>query len=379
MKLENMPLRVLFVTPDLFGPPGGIARFSRLCCQALTEASFIESVDIVALNDIELQNEHCALESKKVRYYAMSANKRRFLQQLWQLWFARRHYHLLFTTHVNLTAALWPLQLIQLRNSALVAVAHGIDVWDRLSWLRRTALRNASQILAVSQVTQSRMEQANGIRKKRVRILYNCLDPNLASPTVVKQSSTTALSSLKSPSILTVSRLSIHDRYKGHAQILQALAQIEQQVPPIQYYVVGEGELKAKLQELSRTLGISTTVHFLGQVDEATLQRLYQHADLFVMPSRGEGFGLVYLEAMACGTPVIAGNQDAAVEVVEHGETGLLVDPDNVTELAQSILQLLTNNDLRKKMGEAGCQVAMTKFSYERFRETLFTYLQELL
>ena len=379
MKFKTMPMRVLFVTPDLFGPPGGIARFSRLCCKALAEAPGVELVDVIALNDRDQRNASCTFDSTKVAYCAGAANKARFMQQLLQLSIAKRDYNVYFATHVNLTTALWPLHQFNHKHSALVAVAHGIDVWSRLPWLRRLALSNASVIFAVSQLTQSRMVQANRIDVEKVRILHNCLDPSLTAISLAGQGTITAPLGLKSPSILTVSRLSLYDRYKGHTQVIQALALVQQQIAPLHYYVVGEGELKVELQQLCQKLGVATSVHFLGQVDELTLKMLYQHADLFVMPSRGEGFGLVFLEAMAWGTPVIAGNQDAAVEVVQHGETGLLVDPDNVSELAQSILRLIRNEDLRKKMGEAGRQLATAKFSYAHFCNTLLAHLQEAL
>ena len=99
---------------------------------------------------------------------------------------------------------------------------------------------------------------------------------------------------------------------------------------------------------------ISNNVLFTGFVPDEKLHAYYEHCDVFAMPSRGEGFGLVYLEAMAYGKPCIGSNVDAAKEVISDGETGYCVDPDNIEELAERLFQLLIDSELRKKWGEQG-------------------------
>jgi len=376
--MPTVPLRILFATPDLFGRPGGIARVSRLICKALSESANVERLDIVALNDaIDQTPDTYYLPAAKHSYMPMGQNKVQFIKQILRL--SSKEHNIYLSSHVNL---LWPLWAIHCwyRCSVLVPVVHGIDVWDRLPWYRHLPLINSSMILSVSNLTKERMIQKNDVASAKVHILHNCIDPNFTVTENLNVPANKANAEwIQTPCLLTVSRLTKDDRYKGHTQVIQALAHVRQQLPTLTYYVVGEGDLVPDLQQLCKQLGITSAVQFLGYVDEATLRTLYARADLFVMPSKGEGFGLVYLEAMAYGLPVIAGNQDAAGEVIQDQATGLLVNPDDTTALADSILRLLTNPELRRQMGEMGKKVATSKFSYTGFKESLLHCLQEAL
>lgn len=371
-------LRILFLTPDLFGLSGGIARVSRLICKALSESANVERLDIVALNDATDQTpDTYYLPTANHSYMPMGKNKVQFIKQILRL--SSKEHNIYLSSHVNLLWPLWPIHCWY-RRSVLIPVVHGIDVWNRLPWYRRYPLINSSMILSVSNLTKERMIQTNGTVPEKVRILHNCLDPSFTVTTNLNApANKTSTEWIQNPCILTVSRLTKDDRYKGHIQVIQALANVRQQLPELTYYVVGEGDLVPDLQQLCKQLGVTSAVHFLGHVDETILRTLYARADLFVMPSKGEGFGLVYLEAIAYGLPVIASNQDAAGEVIQDQTTGLLVNPDDTKALADSILRLLTNPELRRQMGKMGKKVATSKFSYTGFKESLLHYMQEAL
>jgi phosphatidylinositol alpha-1,6-mannosyltransferase len=165
------------------------------------------------------------------------------------------------------------------------------------------------------------------------------------------------------PTFVTVARL--EDRYKGHDVLMRALALIRKRVPDVQWAVIGDGPLRAKLEELARAQGVADSVSFLGALSDAERDTWLRRADLLAMPSRlpgaglaGEGFGIVYMEAAAYGKPVVAGNVGGAVDAVLDGQTGLLVDPADPRAVSDAIATLLLDSDLAQRLGRAGAQRA---------------------
>jgi phosphatidyl-myo-inositol dimannoside synthase len=139
--------------------------------------------------------------------------------------------------------------------------------------------------------------------------------------------------------MLTVGRLDPHERRKGHDKIIKALPEIMQTFANVVYLVVGEGDDRARLQTLAHSLGIDDAVLFAGRVEPDELPLFYRLADLFVMPSTQEGFGIVFLEAAASGLHAIGGNADGSVDALADGALGTLVDPDDAAALVNAIKQ----------------------------------------
>ncbi|MCW3069342.1 MAG: glycosyl transferase group 1 [Solirubrobacterales bacterium] len=165
------------------------------------------------------------------------------------------------------------------------------------------------------------------------------------------------------PTFVTVARLA--DRYKGHDVLVHALASIREQVPDVEWVVVGDGPLRREIEELARDRGVADCVRFVGAVSDEERDSWLRRAHLLAMPSRlpdegqaGEGFGIVYLEAGAYGKPVVAGNVAGAVDAVSDGETGLLVDPANAEAVAAAITRLLLDEQLARRLGSAGAERA---------------------
>ncbi len=156
---------------------------------------------------------------------------------------------------------------------------------------------------------------------------------------------------------------------KGTHLLVEALAHVRQRVPDAQLVVTGiqlEPDYLARVQQQARALGLADCVHLLGQVSEEELRGWYQHADVFALPSltigeKLEGFGLVFLEASACGLPVIGTTGSGVAEAVRDGETGLLVPQDDVPALADAIVRVLTDDALRARLGAAGRAYAETQ------------------
>ena len=168
--------------------------------------------------------------------------------------------------------------------------------------------------------------------------------------------------------ILTVGRLVTR---KGHDKVIESLPLVLQEVPTAVYLIVGDGPIRNELARLVQAHGLEEHVVFAGRVMEQDLPTYYQIADLLVMPSREiegdvEGFGIVFIEASACKVPVVGGASGGIEDAIVHGETGFLVDPLSVDEIAQAIITLLKDDDLAQAMGKAGRARAERDFSWER-------------
>src|SRR5690606_21951926 len=154
--------------------------------------------------------------------------------------------------------------------------------------------------------------------------------------------------------VVIVGRMVGSERYKGHDQLLEAWPLVRAACPDARLICVGEGDDVPRLQEKARECGVADAVVFTGFVDDEQKRAIYSRAALLAMPSRREGFGLVYLEAMAAGLPCVASPHDAAAEVVVDGTTGFLVAPDDRDGLASAIVRLLVDEERRRRMGGGG-------------------------
>jgi phosphatidylinositol alpha-1,6-mannosyltransferase len=170
------------------------------------------------------------------------------------------------------------------------------------------------------------------------------------------------------------------ERYKGHDVVLRAMAAVVAKIPNLTYVVAGGGDDRARFEALTDKLGLREHVVFTGEVSDSVLAALYQRSEAFVLPARtvlddrnpqGEGFGIVFLEAMAFGKPVIGPRFGAPAELIRQGENGLLVDPEDPASVAEALLNLLTHPDAAREMGKAGSDWVRRNHAYESFRGRL--------
>ena len=241
---------------------------------------------------------------------------------------------------------------------------HGIECWTPLPDEDLAILRRASLRVANSAYTAKRTLAANpGIGEIEVCPLALPDVPDAAR-------SQSAAQDRRTTSLLVVGRLSSTERYKGHEELIRVWPAVARQIPGARLVIVGDGDDAPRLRSLGASLA-GDSVEFTGFLPRVDLERRYAEATAFAMPSRGEGFGLVYLEAMAAGLACVGSIRDAASEVIVNGETGILVDPDNLEGMSRAIMDLLRNPGHARQMGEAGRRRLSSHFSYDRFRERM--------
>ena len=180
------------------------------------------------------------------------------------------------------------------------------------------------------------------------------------------------------PLVIIVGRMWTADRHKGHDLLLDVWHEVLRVVPDAHLAIVGEGDDRSRLEQKSMSLSLSSHVTFMGFLSDRDLQRALRTSSVFAMPSGDEGFGLVYLEAMRAGLPCIAGNSDAAQEVVVDGKTGLLVAPGSKPALVEAIVRLLQNEPMRSAMGRAGYERFDQTFKFDRYLARMAPILADL-
>ncbi len=264
--------------------------------------------------------------------------------------------------------ALSPLSLLAgtlNRRAKSWVIAYGIEAWRELSKIEKRALQKAERVLAISEYTRSELCRRNSLAANKVELFPCSLDPYWTADDLPQSNPSGP------PMLLTVSRLNKSDSYKGVDSVIESLAAVVAAVGAIDYRIVGGGDDAERLGALARRLGVSQYVTFTGELTDDQLRELYKSCSLFVMPSEAEGFGIVFLEAMAYGKPVIGGAHAGTPSVVKHGETGLLVERTDINGIAQAIIRILNDEDLRLRLGRAGYNRLVERFTFQNFESNL--------
>lgn len=242
---------------------------------------------------------------------------------------------------------------------------HDVEAWTAQPPGRSRVLRDAFLRIANSEYTAARVAASN----PDVGPIVAC--PLALGPEWERVASAPMAALDGPPTVAIVGRMVSTERYKGHDQILDVWPRVRAAVPSARLVCAGEGDDVARLRAKAATLGVADAVAFPGFVDDATRRALYQQASVFAMPSRREGFGLVYLEAMAFGVPCVGSIHDAASGVVVDGKTGVLVDQADADALAAALIGLLTDRARARALGEAGRDRFLAHYTLPAFRGRL--------
>ena len=361
-------MRIFCLFSDLYDSVGGIAKVNRDLVQALCAWPGTERVYALPRREPRRLGESPdKLPEKLVHLTAGAGGKIRYGVELLSSGTAIQSCDLVICGHINLLPFA---QLCKARwGCPLLLIIHGIDAWQPTRHLLANRLaRRVDHLVSVSRFTLEQFRDWAGARQGSTTIIPNAVDlgafaPGPADPALLERY---RLGGRRV--IMSLSRLPGPDRHKGIDEVLDVLPRLIKRIPELTYLVVGEGPDRDRLEGKAWNLGLSQNVVFTGAVSEAEKAAHYRLAELFILAGRGEGFGIVLLEAMASGVPVVASTRDASQEVLQGGLLGGLVDPDNLQDLEAGILHAL-DHPIRVE------REALTCYAYDSFAAAWQTVL----
>src|SRR6202050_5298197 len=365
MEHRTYPIRkVLVLAPPMSGI-GGVQNYTRALVRGLQTILGDQAVRLCAVPAEPVAQADGTMDlsaATKVRFLASA-----FIQVF------RGRPDLVICAHIGMAPAARLIRKVT--GIPFWQCLHGIEVWRALSPSKERALKSAQRYIALTRFSL----QATVDQHQLGEVSAVMLPPPLPEG-ASERPGCVSPAAFEKPVVLTVGRLAASERYKGHDAMLDAWSSVLSKVPEAVYWIVGDGDDRTRLESRADELGIAGSVRFFGALSGRELNRCYDLCAVFAMPActeldpqapRGEGFGIVYLEAMARGKPVLGPNTGAPPEFIRSGEDGLLVNPGEPREIAEALVYLLKRPVETRRMVEQARDWVQAEFSFERFCERL--------
>lgn len=355
--------RIKFLNLSAFAFTGGIEKFNRSFLKSLNdlEKEGLIMADAASLHDIQVDGRYFTDE----HYQSYQKNTLKFvLKEVLD----SGKYHQVFIGHINL-AWLAVLTKILFPKVKVSLITHGIEVWEKeISFIKKKCLSKVDEILAVSHYTKSKLIHIHHISENKITIFPNTIDPYFKYPSTFEKPDylLKRYNLSKNDKVLfTLARLKNTEKYKGYDKVIEALPEILKHVPNLKYILGGKSDDKEKqrIESLIKQYNVENAVIIAGFISENEVSDHYLLADIFILPSQKEGFGIVFIEAMACGTPVIGGNKDGSVDALLNGRLGTLVNPEDSGQIQAAILSQLQAKNNKITLQEA----VIEEFDYNNY------------
>lgn len=364
--------RVIGLFPGLLGP-GGVQLAGKMIVAALREIADQKNwaLEILSLNDARGARElHLDADSVPFRGFGRAKAKFVYAALAAARKGAKNDSRIVLAAHPNLAL---PTAWIQRFVPGLrtIVVAHGIEVWQPMAPCRQRALQRASLVVAPSSYTVQKLTEIQRLAQERVRRFPWPLDPAFLKLAEAPENLPVPRGFPQGRVVLTVSRWAASERYKGADELIQGVARLKAAFPDLHLVLVGNGDDVPRLRQLAAESGTKDRIHFLEGLSREEVAACYSKADVFALPSTGEGFGFVFLEAMAFAKPVVGAAAGGITDLIEDGANGVLVPGCDTAKLTEVLDRLLRHDSLRRGMGHRGAETVRTKYAFKRFRNSL--------
>ncbi|MFN0047932.1 MAG: glycosyltransferase family 4 protein [Cytophagales bacterium] len=332
-------MKVLFTYLVAFSGNGGIQKFNRCFIKALHDLHNQKAIQLSISSPYDSN-----IDEKYIEKSLFINGLNKFFFFLSTL-ISSFNFDVVILGHINLASLGWTIKLL-FPQKKVILITHGIEVWRPLSFFGRAILENCDSILAVSQFTKDVISKNHSIDPLKIVVFHNTIDPFLKLPsTFTKPKYLIDRYGIKPNNkvLVTIARLSSSELYKGYDLVIDVLGKL---TDLNLIYLIGGKYDEAEKQRINlmiKTHQLEKNVFLTGYVNDLELTDHYLLADLFIMPSKKEGFGIVFIEAMACGLKVIAGNKDGSVDALRNGELGYLINPDSKEEIETAIFKAFEN------------------------------------
>lgn len=350
----NSRLRILALVPEAFGGFGGIAQYNRDLISALAKDDRVNEIRILprlASAGVNLPSEKITQSEPIFQRHAHALHATREALRL--------RPGLVFCGHFY-TASL-ARYVAKLAGAPYVVQLHGTEIWPRPSAGQRNALEKADAVLCVSRDTRARLLNYTRVHPNRAIIIPNTVSADFRPGD--REASRMRLGLQDEFALLSVGRLDDREGYKGHDRVIDSLASLSNGPRRVVYLISGDGRDRARLEAQAAAVGVDDRVRFLGYSPREQLPDLYRAADLFVLPSTGEGFGIVFLEAMASGTPALGLAVGGAPDPLGFGDWGRAV---TVSEFDSGLAAAIASPRPDPAMMH---QAVAERFGFDRFAD----------
>lgn len=382
--VSHAPSPYLFLFLEIFSREGGIQSYIQDIFRSYSALVDLPQADVFLLRD---RQDSTPQDSPSHALHFHTFRGRSTVLDRLSLATALLNYVLqqrpqrVFCGHIKLAPLVWA--ICKPLGIPYTVLTYGKEVWEPLAFLPRTALQQADTLWTISRYSRDRACDANQLDPAKVQFLACAVDGKAFTPGEKPPELLEKYGLQNARVLMTVARLWSGDIYKGVDVTIRALPTIAQAIPDVKYLVIGRGDDQPRLAKLAEDLGVADRVIFAGFVPTADLVHHYRLADAYVMPSQ-EGFGIVYLEAMACGIPVLSGDADGSADPLQDGVLGWRVPHRDPAAVATSCIEMLQNRQAIEQglAGDRRCdgtwlrQQAIGLFGQEAFTRQLQSLLQ---
>lgn len=342
-------MRHVFVFLEVFGCEGGIQSYIKDILGAYDQLARQSDkgmkADVFLLRDPQMAH---SLQGGSLSYHYFQSDRpmtgRVQLTLSLLTYLIRYRPERVFCGHINLAPMVGP--LCRALRIPYTLLTYGKEVWYELPDKDQKALSMADRVWTISRYSRDLAHQANHVPKEKFDMLPCVVDGSIFTPGAAPEALVERYQLQDSRVLTTVARLWPGDIYKGVDVTIRALPKIAAAFPNVKYVVIGRGDDQPRLAKLAADLGVADRVVFAGFVPDDELIDHYRMADVYVMPSK-EGFGIVYLEAMACGIPVVAGDDDGSADPLQDGRVGWQVPYRDSEAVAAACIEALSGKDQR--------------------------------
>ncbi len=355
-------MRILALITESFGGIGGIAQSNQDLLKALAETELgNEIVVLPRFSDKKIEN-----LPNRIKFMPPQRGRLAYGLFSFGVLMSKGRFDMIFCGHIFMS----PLAAFLSDFARIPFWAHlyGVESWQKPSSLIRRSVEKAKFVTAISRYTRRRFLSWANVAPGSVHLLPPVLHERFSpGPKPIDLIKRYGFEGKKV--LLTVGRLSKAEKYKGHDKVIKVLPRLVKSYPDLVYAIAGDGDDRPRLENWAKQCGVDRHVFFMGEAEDSELPLIYRMADGFAMPSTGEGFGIVFLEAAASGVPVLGGNQDGSTDALLDGEFGLMVNPENEEDLIQGLEKLLIKKTSLKEPRD--------HFSYLNFKQQLQHLLKE--
>jgi phosphatidylinositol alpha-1,6-mannosyltransferase len=365
-----LPPRVLFLTLRTFSLTGGIEEVCRVFSRVLFDMGFmLQNIAVYSMYDRTTDRDAKYID--RLSFKGFNGLRSLFLTRAVM---KGMRSDVVIISHINLLFVALIIKRLS-PKTRIIVYAHGTEIWRKIRGWKQRFLAKYCEVWAVSEFTSRKLQNMHRIPQEKITVIPNCLNPYLEIPAgFLKPAELLNKYKLKArqPILFTLTRLSTFELYKGYDIIIETLPQLIKEFPDLHYLLAGKADAQEqhRLEARIKKLGLQKYITLTGFIPDEEISSHFLLTDVFVMPSRKEGFGIVFIEAAACGCRIIGGNQDGSPQALLQGRLGTLIHPGKEDTLVKAIRENL-NRPRNEASARAIQALCLEHFSYEKYLGTI--------